>query len=585
MMKYQGCRTNHQNRTIAGLLSITVAGMLCLHWEGPDIILHIVCLMTDMLLLGLLLWLLPHIVSTVLRVLLESVMYVTALFDTYCLQHFGKGISPTMLSFLINTDTGEAVDFIHTFGLQTVADWHIVTLLLLMIVHGTISLNIGRFHRLPLPRCRRWILPVCCMLLLAGLGVSWTERQRLFTLLSQQSLTDMEGLVFRHHHHSAYTPPLRLLYAYKALMLTEDEVRKLEEATFTARIDSCSHRSEHIVLIIGESYNRHHSQLYGYPLPTTPHQQSRAEKGELTVFVDVVTPWNITTNAFNQFFSLHHYGAQRPWASYPLFPILFRQAGYRVAFLSNQFRRRRKSKSFSQTGGFFLNSFVLYHGLFDIHNHHKAHDDMDFLTMQLPLVSDSTGSKLDMIHLRGQHFEYEAHYPEEQEYFRIRDYQYRQLTDEQRQVVAHYDNATRWNDAVVDSILRYYKDSEAVVVYMADHGEEVYDDLPVKGRIHAEPTARQVHQEFEIPFWIWCSPLYAERHPDITAQIEAAAHRPWITDRLPHLLLYLAGIAHADYDERLSLIGSSNDPSIPRMIEGIVDYDSLMNCHLQQSHH
>lgn len=62
------------------------------------------------------------------------------------------------------------------------------------------------------------------------------------------------------------------------------------------------------------------------------------------------------------------------------------------------------------------------------------------------------------------------------------------------------------------------------------------------------------------------------------SQIEAAACRPWITDRLPHLLLYLAGISHADYEERLSLISPSNDSSIPRMIEGIADYDSLMNC-------
>jgi heptose-I-phosphate ethanolaminephosphotransferase len=201
---------------------------------------------------------------------------------------------------------------------------------------------------------------------------------------------------------------------------------------------------------------------------------------------------------------------------------------------------------------------------------------MDFVTAQLPLLSDSSAYKLDIIHLRGQHFEYETHYPESQNYFKVKDYHYRQLNDEERQVVAHYDNATRWNDAVVDSILRYYNESEAVVVYLSDHGEEVYDDLPVKGRIYAEPSARQVRQEFEIPFWIWCSPKYVTQHPDILEQIHAAANSPWITDRLPHLLLYLAGISYVDYNEKLSLISPSNNPSIPRMIEGIVNYDSLM---------
>ena len=223
-----------------------------------------------------------------------------------------------------------------------------------------------------------------------------------------------------------------------------------------------------------------------------------------------------------------------------------------------------------------MNSSAFYRGLFDICNHKKSHNDLEFVTMNLPLISDCSAYKLDIIHLRGQHFEYENHYPKEQQFFKIADYRNRQLNDEEKQVVAHYDNATRWNDVVVDSILRNYKDSDAVVIYLADHGEEVYDDLPVKGRIYATPTARQARQEFEIPFWIWCSSKYIDHHPDIVAQIRSAARRPWITDRLPHLLLYLSGISHADYDERLSLIGPQNDVTIPRMIDGIIDYDSLM---------
>jgi heptose-I-phosphate ethanolaminephosphotransferase len=116
-----------------------------------------------------------------------------------------------------------------------------------------------------------------------------------------------------------------------------------------------------------------------------------------------------------------------------------------------------------------------------------------------------------------------------------------------------------------------------VVICLADHAEEVYDDLPVRGRIYSELTARQVHQEFEIPFWIWCSPAYEKHHPDVVAQIKESAQRPWMTDRLPHLLLYLADISQADYDERLSLISPLTDNKVSRIIEGIVDYDALIN--------
>ena len=53
--------------------------------------------------------------------------------------------------------------------------------------------------------------------------------------------------------------------------------------------------------------------------------------------------------------------------------------------------------------------------------------------------------------------------------------------------MAHYDNATRWNDEVVDRILSNFANEDAVVVYFSDHGEEVYDgSISLYGRIHDE---------------------------------------------------------------------------------------------------
>ena len=67
--------------------------------------------------------------------------------------------------------------------------------------------------------------------------------------------------------------------------------------------------------------------------------------------------------------------------------------------------------------------------------------------------------------------------------------------------MAHYDNATRWNDEVINRILRNFANEDAVVVYFSDHGEEVYDgSLPLYGRIHDEqPSAEVIRHEYEIP--------------------------------------------------------------------------------------
>ncbi|MBO4905819.1 MAG: phosphoethanolamine transferase [Bacteroidaceae bacterium] len=567
----------YKKRTILGMLMLLVVGLLCFNWNDSSPVTHIISLCTDLTLLGLLLWFLPKYVSTVVRIMIETIVYSTALIDTYCLYNFGKGLSPTMLIIFINTTDSEIADFLRSYGRQLLDDWHTILLILLVIVHLVVSYKyVKRIHWPSVVPLRKWIMVAGGVLLMVGTMFSFPDKQRLIKLLSQDNISDMEGLVFRNYDESAYISPLRLAYALRALRLSEKEIVVLREANAKARIDSCSYRSRHIVLVIGESYNRHHTQLYDYPLPTTPKQLSRVESGQMTVFTDVVSSWNITTNSFNQMFSLHHYGALRPWSSYPLFPSLFRQAGYRVAFLTNQFARHANRSRSNQTGGFFINDRELFKESFDVSNRRQRHNDMAFLKTQMELLNDSSDYTLDIIHLHGQHFDYASRYPSEETVFTTANYQQRQLSDEQRQVIAHYDNATRWNDIVLDAILRSYENQDAVVICLADHGEEVYDDLPVKGRIYSELTARQVRQEFEIPFWIWCSPIYAELHPDIIAQIQASAHRPWMTDRLPHLLLYLAGISQYDYDERLSLIGPHADGTVPRKLEGTVDYDALI---------
>ena len=51
---------------------------------------------------------------------------------------------------------------------------------------------------------------------------------------------------------------------------------------------------------------------------------------------------------------------------------------------------------------------------------------------------------------------------------------------------------------------------------------------------------RKYHEEFEIPFWIWCSPIYKQRHRKIFTETLMARSNKFMTDDLPHLLLYLA---------------------------------------------
>jgi heptose-I-phosphate ethanolaminephosphotransferase len=88
------------------------------------------------------------------------------------------------------------------------------------------------------------------------------------------------------------------------------------------------------------------------------------------------------------------------------------------------------------------------------------------------------------------------------------------------------------------------------------------------------PEWLQAKNEFQVPMWIWCSQTYRENHPEILSNIIASQHKPFLTDDIPQILLYLAGISSEWTDEHRNLL-SSKYKSKPRIIVGTTDYDKL----------
>ena len=89
-----------------------------------------------------------------------------------------------------------------------------------------------------------------------------------------------------------------------------------------------------IILILGESFNKHHSSLYGYTLQTNSALEKEIDN--LYVMTDVVTPHNGTSKCLRKLFSFSNQDNDLYWATTPLFPALYKSAGYTVTFLSNQ---------------------------------------------------------------------------------------------------------------------------------------------------------------------------------------------------------------------------------------------------------
>ena len=195
------------------------------------------------------------------------------------------------------------------------------------------------------------------------------------------------------------------------------------------------------------------------------------------------------------------------------------------------------------------------------------------------LKAENREYNLIIFHLIGCHVSYNRRYPADRKHFKASDYKQKrpELTLQRRYMLAHYDNAVLYNDSIVNQIVKRFANEEAVVIYMPDHGEECFEgDMHFFCRLHsAKIDARLAHAEFDIPFWIWCSTKYSVRHPEIVRAIRKARNRKYMTDALPHLLLYLGGIKTSAYKEEYNLISPNYNEQRKRLLKGTTDYDSL----------
>ena len=536
---------------------------------------------------------LPRRVRWWVRRIAYFVLYASTVADVFCFVKFNSTLTPTMLLLVGETDAREAEEFLSSYLSADVLFSNVGWILLFMLLHFLITVRRWLLRGSWRQTVEHWQTSLEDFFnrtqlqfgILAGVLLVWSSiaschnKVETVKLMTAPTVGSEEHLLALPDHAVLFTPIQRLLFSVKANQVASRQLGKLMRASSKSRVDSCSFRSPCIVLIIGESYGKSHSALYGYFMPDTPRQLSMQKRGRLVPFTDVVSPWNLTSFVFKNVLSMHVIGGPGEWCDYPLFPQLFRQAGYEVTFLTNQFLPQAREAVYDFSGGFFLNHPQLSRQLFDNRNATLHPFDEGLLTDYDNLKKGLNPHSLIIFHLIGQHVSYHSRYPRDRRRFTADDYTQKrpELGAYQRRILADYDNSILYNDSIVYQICRRFANKDAIVIYMPDHGEECYEGT--RGffcRNHSSDIDYPLaHYEFEIPFWIWCSHPYAVKHPELFKQIVEARNRRFMTDALPHLLLYLAGIKTPYYNDKFNLLSPAYDESRPRLLKGITDYDKL----------
>ena len=548
-------------------------------------------LFLDLYVCSIVLALIPRKVRVWVKRVLYVVLYATAIADVFCFVKFESTLNPTMLLLLDETNSREAGEFLQSYLSADVLFSGLGWILLLAVLHAVFALKpwrrihinaSERLQNMKVKHCyRQWspLLGLATLVLFVySLFACAKNKQATLRIMTLPTIGDVEHELTRLDDcANLYMPIYRLAFSVYANSLASQQIKKLIQAKNNVEVDSCTFRSPNIIFIIGESYNRHHAQIYGYDKPTTPEQDRLERSGMLNKFTDVIAPWNLTSYVFKNVFSLHVVGEKGEWCDYPLFPEVFRKAGYHVTFLTNQFLPKAKEAVYDFSGGFFLNNPELSAAQFDTRNTSLHAFDEGLLRDYDRLKSHNTAHNLIIFHLAGQHVSYNTRCPKDQRKFEPDDYDRPDLNGRQRRILSDYDNAVHYNDSIVNQIVKLFEDQDAVVIYMPDHGEECFDGkVKFFGRMHsAQIDARLAREEFDIPFWIWCSHKYAVRHPEVFDEIVRARSRRLMTDAVPHLLLYLAGIHTKNYHPEYNILSDRYHEKRPRVIKATVDYDKL----------
>ena len=529
-----------------------------------------------------------------IRIWVKGVLYVffygLALVDMFCYERFESTLTPTMLMLALETTGQEAREFLSGYLSWDIVKTGVGWIVLLIVVH--LLWTIGRIFakrmskRMILPKVHESVYTIPKLLiglltawcLYSSISQTWANKMAIRQLFACDTIGQVEHELNKKDKANLYIPVYRLAFGLYANGLADTQIDQLKAASDKIQVDSCSYRVPTIVLVIGESYNKHHSQLYGYNKATTPRQVALEAEGSLVKFTDVVSTWNLTSFVFKHMMSLYAVGDSGEWCDQPLFPEVFRKAGYHVTFVTNQFEPKAKEAVYDFSGGFFLNDPELSQKQFDSRNT-KTHRFDDGVLKEYDALRDTTiEHNLVILHLMGSHVDYRARYPQKTNtVFKPEMYNRPELSDKQKQILAQYDNSLLYNDSIVAAITQRFMDQDAVIIYVPDHGEEIFDGSPyMYGRMHsANIDYRLARNEMEIPFWIWGSPLYRERHPYGWLAIQNAKNRPLMIDALPHLLMYLGGVSTPLYREELNVISPKYDEKRPRILKNEVDYNTL----------
>lgn len=320
-------------------------------------------------------------------------------------------------------------------------------------------------------------------------------------------------------------------------------------------------KREIYVVVVGETGRAMEWSLYGYERETTPNLR---KKSNLIYYKDAITQSNNTHKSVPIILSAA--SAENYFVLYEQKSMVtaFKEAGFKTVVIANQKLTTSIIGSFYREADVFIDMSAFNTGS----SLKSLHDG----ALMPYLEKEITGSDNDLfivLHTYGSHFYYYERYPKEFSIFQPdkADGIRASLKKELRNA---YDNTICYTDYVLSEMINLLDKSNscAVLTYLSDHGEDIFDDSRNR-YLHASPIP--TYYQLHIPYIYWLSDEYKEFYPEKYGYVEKHSGYPVSTNSVFHTMLDIADI-EADMLDRTYALSSGAFTVRDRMYLG--DHDN-----------
>lgn len=362
-----------------------------------------------------------------------------------------------------------------------------------------------------------------------------------------------EIAVYKQMTRMQASAPWNIVLGYVNYKNDLNQMEKLLERNSTLKPienlkDDYKDEASTLILVLGESTNRNRMGIYGYKRDTTPNLDKL--KDDLILFDNVYSPRPYTIEVLQQALSFADEKNPNLYLNKPNLINIMKQAGYSTYWITNQQTQTKRNTMLTTFSKMCDNQVYLNNNQKQNSN---SYDEVVLEPFKNVLADTKIKKKFIVVHLLGTHNKYEYRYPKDFAIFDNFKVDDDRLNDKEKRYYNDYDNAVFYNDYVVSKIIEDAKNSKdsTALLYLSDHGEEVFDNKSVKklGRNEDAPTLSM----YSIPFIIYQNRVFKEKIKDFKS-LKKYTSREYSSSDLIYTFTDLAGLNFKEFDSSRSVI-------------------------------